>query len=386
MWIDRQLTRFPWAGWCIGPACAIFFMIFLSLPRSDQAEVTADSQINLEQVATGLNAIGTGPLRLKGSGASPMLITLTSQLAMLGKSHRPESNNSSVLLGLTGSSKQRQVRVGESLYLKVDERTKAMEFSESPQEVILRPQAIDAESVTFDIEPCALFPRETLRIFTLKKQGSLQAPEGFPPVLALQDSLFWGPDLLIEQYGGEEFGRLKGHAKLELFEGKESYFLYVKEGELLTWKEGRWQQEEIAEKGDAFARVNVYSHQLIELEVWDETGFASRAVRLKPAWGPRPGAIQAVLTEVHRRSNSEVTAAFGKKRMILKEGDWVLNGKHGWRKIRSLHGIDACLSHDLRGELFIFDRIEGDQLIGNLFDEMRTTQTSIRIPLKRGNS
>ncbi|NGX45137.1 MAG: hypothetical protein K940chlam2_00280 [Chlamydiae bacterium] len=386
MWIDRQLVRFPWIGWGLGVACVIFFVITLMVDRGSNGAVARGNQKNPEHAVIDLSKIGTGPLSLKGSGTSPMLIALATQLAMLGKSHLPDRLAPSVLLGISGSQEQCKLSVGEKLFLKIDENTRAVEFSALPQEVALTATAIESDKAVFTIEPCALFPQEALRTFSLKRKGALPIQHAFPPLLAFQNAIFWGPDLLIEQYGGKEFGLLKGSVKVELSDGNAPYFLYMKEGELLSWNEGRWQQRGISGGENAFAKVTAVSVQQVDVQVCEESGFNSSDVKIMRARGGPNGPQGALLTEVHRRSNSEVAASIGKKRMILKEGDWVLKGKHGWRKIGSLRGIDACLSHELRGELFIFDRIEGDQLIGNVFDEMRTSQTPIRIPLKRGKN
>jgi len=383
MWIDKQLVRFPWAAWVLALLCLVVFVISVTADRGGKRVGEMNIQKSSESATFDLNKIGTGPLRLKGSGASPLLIALTHRLAMLGKSHLPGSSAPTVLLGISGSQEQCKVSLGESLFLTVDENTQQVEFSSSPQELVIKATAIDGDKAVFTIEPCTLFPEEALRTFSIKKEGSLLLEQGFPPLMALESSLFWGPDLLIEQYGGAEFGLLKGHVKIELPDGNHSYFLYVKEGALLSWNGERWHQQGDSEGGSAFAKVTSITQQQLTIQVYEGAGFTSSPVKIMRMTASPAGPQGALLSNVHRRSNSEVTGSIGKKRMILKEGDWVLKGKHGWRKIGSLRGIDACLAHELRGELFIFDRIEGDQLIGNIFDEMRTSQTPIRIPLKK---
>ena len=85
------------------------------------------------------------------------------------------------------------------------------------------------------------------------------------------------------------------------------------------------------------------------------------------------------------RSSSQVAWTIGKRRFILKEGDWLLKVGRSWRNLKTEKDIEDCLSHRLKGELFIFDSIEKQQgkvfVKGHLFDEMRTHVTELKIPV-----
>lgn len=68
---------------------------------------------------------------------------------------------------------------------------------------------------------------------------------------------------------------------------------------------------------------------------------------------------------------------------MLKEGDWWLKTKSGWRSLRTLADLEAYLDHQIRGELFVFDTVAIEQgkavLKGRYFDEMRTEMQPIAL-------
>ena len=69
------------------------------------------------------------------------------------------------------------------------------------------------------------------------------------------------------------------------------------------------------------------------------------------------------------RSNTQLSCLLGKKRVIIKQGDWLLRTAHGWRNLRRTEDIEDCLFHRIKGDLLIFDSIDKQQgkiaLMGN---------------------
>ena len=80
---------------------------------------------------------------------------------------------------------------------------------------------------------------------------------------------------------------------------------------------------------------------------------------------------EAMPSKVRLRSASQVSCALGKRRVIIKQGDWLLKTQTGWRNLRRNEEIELYLNHRLKGELLIFDGIEQEQgrsvMKGNLF-------------------
>ena len=85
------------------------------------------------------------------------------------------------------------------------------------------------------------------------------------------------------------------------------------------------------------------------------------------------------------RSSTQVSCLFGKKRLIVKKGDWLVRTASGWRNLRRAEEIEDCLYHRLKGELFIFDSIEKEQgkwtMHGHLFDIQRYFATPVSLPI-----
>jgi hypothetical protein len=74
-----------------------------------------------------------------------------------------------------------------------------------------------------------------------------------------------------------------------------------------------------------------------------------------------------------------------KRRIILKEGDWLIRSAKGWRIIKKSEEVEDYINHKLRGDLFIFDKLEKEHgklvVKGHLFDEMRTNKQTMSIPI-----
>ena len=120
--------------------------------------------------------------------------------------------------------------------------------------------------------------------FVVLASGS-SSRSGQPPSTATQTALAhlktakcWGKDLLIEQYGGSEFGRWKAKYKIEFSQGASSYVAYVTAGDYLLWNEGAWEEHVLSEMsaGKPVALVREASPRGIELTAWDESGFTRR--------------------------------------------------------------------------------------------------------------
>jgi hypothetical protein len=94
---------------------------------------------------------------------------------------------------------------------------------------------------------------------------------------------------------------------------------------------------------------------------------------------------EAMPSKIRLRSASQVSCALGKRRVILRVGDWLLKTPTGWRNLRRTDEIQSYLSHRLKGELLIFDAIEKEQgnwvMKGHLFDETRTQQLPLTLSI-----
>jgi hypothetical protein len=91
--------------------------------------------------------------------------------------------------------------------------------------------------------------------------------------------------------------------------------------------------------------------------------------------------MEELISAARPRAASELSCVLGKRRVVLREGDWWLKTTAGWRHLKKLGEIEDYLEHRTRGELFIFESIameKGKAVIkGQCFDTMRTQMQPI---------
>lgn len=139
------------------------------------------------------------------------------------------------------------------------------------------------------------------------------------------------------------------------------------------------------------ARVKSVSAKAIEVEIWDEAGFHPLFYKIPISQPPRLQLKNEVMPSAIRlRNATQVSCALGKRRVILKQGDWLLKSGTGWRSLRKKEEIEQYLNHRLKGELFVFDGIEKEQgrllMKGQLFDETRTQVLPFSMPIESEKS
>lgn len=181
----------------------------------------------------------------------------------------------------------------------------------------------------------------------------------------------WAPDLFLNQWGGDEYRDLSAKHKVEIDD--KVYFLSV--GDLLSWDEGQWKIGKSYEAVPLAKLVSTFGQGMI-FEVWDPSGYLSSSVNLSLQSSKAPQRAEEAITSVRPRSPSEITCQLGKRRVIVKEGDWWVKTDRRWRSLRTADDLEAFLHHDIQGELFIFEKIENLKgktiLKGRCFDKMRT--------------
>ncbi len=107
-----------------------------------------------------------------------------------------------------------------------------------------------------------------------------------------------------------------------------------------------------------------------------QDGYISSRFNIALQNSKAPHKAEEVITSVRPRSGSEITCQLGKRRVIVKEGDWWVKTDRRWRSLKTAEDLEAFLHHDIQGELFIFEKIENMKgktiLKGRCFDKMRT--------------
>ncbi len=348
--------------------------------------------------------IGKGSLSLNAARSAQFIPWLGSELLLLGYNTRPDSRSlePQLLLGVKAIGEEKVVKLGETVFLseldKEKEGKKAVQFSKTSTALSVKPLSFGRNSVNFEV--CRFHPEEQIEERTelalvtaseaMKRRYSIHQKSEAGFAKTIKEAKHWGKDRLLETRGGEEYRHLKEREKLQFADATGVYVCFVKAGDFLIWNEGRWRVATQSELSSTLpiAQVKIATPRSVEIEFWDETGFYHQIQKMDAQPAPKQGGRESSLfSSIRLRNNSAVTCIAGKRRLVLREGDWLLKTASGWRNLKTVQQIDDCITHRLIGELFIFEGIEASQgksvVKGQFFDAMRTQMHSLALPVSQ---
>jgi hypothetical protein len=398
-WLDQSARVSLFA---LGALC--LFLLSYSLGYAWKVkEVPIDNFSTSKQGGTlfAYESIGSGGLALKQRHALGWVSRIADEISLLAYNSRPDvqSDELKMLVSLKHGKELLTLPNGKLFYLKETQHGKGLSSSETATGLWIKPILLENGAVLMEVG----------RKFNVKEGNVLEergefmaVPQGAPVrnqsvqqafIKELKTARCFTQDLLIQKYGGREYASWRDKAILELIRGTSTYACFVSAGDFLLYDEGEWKVVSFEQLNNhqPVARVKSISAKGLEVEAWDDTGFYSVQVKIDVE---NPGRIhikpETMLSGIRLRSGSAVSCAFGKRRVILKQGDWLLKTATGWRNLRRSDEIDHYLHHRLKGELFIFDSIEKEQgrlfMKGNLFDETRTQVQPLSLPIESDKS
>jgi len=365
---------FFWSQLALG-VCGLFVAIFFfaGMLKKDGFDREASEK---PVVSLDLAKVLSGPLALKENNRPALAVALEQKLVFLAQSVRPDraSDERVFRIGLKGEGGEQVVREGEAILCNLVEHSsggiESMEFGSGNVSMI--PQVLDARSLLLKVERATGAAMEViLQAANPVVKGGDDSAAG-----ALAGGKWLGPDLFFRDYGGNEYLPMSMKQQVEVASGKDRYVLYVGEGDFLSFREGRWSvagRLEEADRDAPLAQVLRVGADL-ELEAWDGDGFPFFYSKLDLVKG---GGLRFAPDQIFLgpklRTATQVSCKMGKKRFVLQAGDWILQAKEGWRKIRSAGEIEAFLDHEVRGQLVVVDRIDPNgRVSGKVFSELRT--------------
>jgi hypothetical protein len=348
---------------------ALLFCIVWLIVLSLQGQEARLSPRSLPFPSLDYSKIGKGSFAISTKVVSPELEPLVQELVLLGKNTRPDSGIlSRIHLGFKSSGAKQELISGQKLF--IAKQGAGFQFSEAETDLSILPLSLTGNEVLLQIQNSSD-----------KKEEIILAPSSlFQPALeeeayvqSLKKGKMWAPDLFLNQWGGEEYRDLSSKHKVEIDE--KVYFLSV--GDTLWWDGSEWKIGSSILEDAPMAKLMAATSRDLKLEVWDSTGYVSSSVVIPLCQGSKAShKAEEVITSVRPRSASEITCQLGKRRVIVKEGDWWVKTERRWRPLRTADDLEAFLHHDIQGELFIFEKIESTKgkitLKGRSFDKMRT--------------
>jgi len=368
--MSRLLRWGAWGCW----VCTALGLIWVAIqmvstrPKHESARMTFAKQT--PKFLFPLDAIGGGPLALHPRLPLGWISRIAEEVAIHAFNSRPDAvqKEAKILVKLK-EGVQTVVTNGKQLFLQERTEGKGVVFSEDETALWIKPILLDNGNVLMEAgrrliskEGQLLGEEKGEYVVTLVKGA--QQEKALAYLEELKGARAVGHDALIAKYGGKEYALWRDKVKIEFAPEGHSYACFVGKGDVLQYKESEWRvlSAEAIDKCLPMARVLAASPKAVEIEGWDESGFFCVHAKLPSIQQPMPVGTQELLpTGLRLRSSTQVSCLFGKKRLVIKKGDWVLRTASGVRNLKRAQEIEDCLYHRLKGELFIFDGIEKQQ-------------------------
>jgi hypothetical protein len=349
---------------------SIFWVVSFGLQRDDGGSLAR----GLSFPSIDYMKIGKGAFAISHKGISSEFEPLVKELIVIGKNTRPDSGAlSTISIGLKTSGDQQQLVSGQKLFLAVE--SGSYKFAHEKTDLSLLPLPMAGSDVLLQIESAE--KKEDVVLTTSAFLGSSLEEETY--VQVLKKGKMWAPDLFLHQWGGEEYRDLSAKQKVEI--DSKVYFLSV--GDLLWWDQNEWKIGKPVLEDAPLAKFVSASGQGMNFDVWNPSGYVSATINVALQSSKAPQRAEEAITSVRPRSSSEITCQLGKRRVIVKEGDWWIKTDRRWRSLKTAEDLEAFLHHDIQGELFIFEKVENMKgktvLKGRCFDKMRTESLPISL-------
>ncbi|MDB6081499.1 MAG: hypothetical protein JWO53_771 [Chlamydiia bacterium] len=354
------------------------------------------------------NAIGEPFLYLTKGIFTSKLPDLRPLLVSYGINCRPDSSKekAQLLIGIRGQLPPASVKLEEKVYLKHDPRPGVHRwgFSENntptaiwieaevkDNQIVVRLKMKDSQGKIIK-EPHEL-SNFALPEIPLPQNGvyafnwQVGADKVDATLLTRQKAKWFGQDLFLQNYGGDEFTFARGRERIEFGEGASQHVIFAKEGDIFVYTNDMWQSVEAGPEshGKPLLQVKKVSEQSISFILWDPEGKHKVPLELfrTPEQPLNPNSFAIKL--LGARTRQDWIAEIAGKRTLLRTDDWLLWNAGKCERLLSNQQINEYLSGQLRGELIILEGTEKINnelcLIGYRFNEYRTKFTPICIPL-----
>lgn len=342
---------------------------------------------NLKKRSFAYETIGTGPLALNPHLFFRSVPSLLEGIVFIMDAQTPGSTGDAFLIGIKSIKELRAVKAGERVFLSVDEADPSfpkVTFSSKITSFCLRPLLSEKNAVLCEATLGAEGAYSSMNLLIKEVAYKDFDPQRFelfekqPYLKELKQARCFGKDALYQNYAGESLSSLKEAMKFEIPSEKILSYHLLKPLDILYYREGSWKKlTEEKKEGCPKACLTGYFKNTAKFTIWDETGLMRSEIDI-PLTMDYGGEVAGNLDmqSLKLRSPQTISCLLGKRRLLIKKGDWLLKAPRGWRVLRTMQDIQDCLTHKQKGILFILDRIEMEKekafISGHYFDEMRT--------------
>ena len=293
---------------------------------------------------------------------------------------RPDSEikDNTLEVSLFSDNKSRKISSHEKLYLTYDNGYK---FSDSPTSCWL-----DIDYTPPDIakiSACASFNDPNNNLSTTEKFFEITASEkelkdlemkedeGF---LSLKNAIFLGPDLFLDLCEKD-----KETPRLNRLIFPSNQIFFVKKGDFLIFKEGKWQvPENIDTKDYSLSRITSINQGILEIDYWKKGEIGRIKIKLiKPSQGNALHINDDFISDLSIRTKKQVSCKIQGQRMVINEKDFLYKKGGIWKK-GSLSELEN--KEDL-SEFFLFEKLEltpaVKNFIGYVFNQDKTQMVKV---------
>jgi len=198
-------------------------------------------------------------------------------------------------------------------------------------------------------------------------------------LLIRQKARWIGADQFLQMHGGEEFSYVLGRERIDFMATDPIYSCFVKRGDMLIWKEGKWSLPAEGEMTQTYPLLVVrkIEEKVISFDLWDAEGKTKIPLNLIRSrdMGGMPH-LEQEFRFVGAKTWAQFIVEAGRERFTIKPFDWLVLTAEGWVKLDSSEKIDAFITQKVVGPLLVLDKMgkqAGKQVItGHLFNSSRT--------------
>lgn len=374
--------------------CTIFIVFFVSILSRKKT-----SQINNYQI------ISSDPERYIEWGASPNCLfscksnctipfnELEKEILFLGTS---QETNQKILLSLKQSGARKLTSSGEKIYLIYQEGKLHFSDLKTPLSISVMPHCDRRIEITveFDVDAYPSIAADLVNTHRFVKSMETQYtisdndPLINTPIFqTLARAKWWGIDyLFMNNSSHETYNRSVGQ-RLEFIYDKNTHIVYVEPNQYLIWGKNGWYSQPIDGHISPSYSVSIKKIDVdtLELILWDKDKLPIHSFFL-PIYSKNNELPPIdLLSDIKKRTRTIVSFLIGKTRVTMKKGDFAVESSYGWRVANTQEEKNNIVSHKVVGSLFVFDGIEEENsnvyFLGRMFDSMRTSYQSIKIPI-----
>lgn len=303
----------------------------------------------------------------------------SNKIKLIMEEIRPDSveKEKNLEMILLSDNISKMISSGDKIYLAYDNGYK---ISESPTNLwlLISQMAPNSSKVTLgtkylDQNSISCEKEKSFDLATAEREINEAALRDDQAYLSLKSAIFLGPDLSLDF---KDKDKEKAQLNRLIFSSNESCF--IKNGDFLVFKEGKWQIAQDDTKEFSLAKVSMLNPNSLDIDYWKKGERGRARIKLnKPSPGSGLHVNDDFISELNVRTKKQVSCKIQGQRIVLTEKDLLYKKEGIWKK-----GIlsDFENRNDV-SDFFLFEKLEvspgSKTFVGYLFNPDRTQMAKV---------